>query len=342
MVRQTELVSQWQEQLSAAEEFADGTPRFRWLHAARVRLYRFLLRCYGSGQWRSAVNDEMDPLDVEPAAAAVATQDEATQWHGKPAKTAGKIQAVLKSVHNAQDREPQRGPLLAGGIDSSALVAVTSAGAKIDVRRCKEFLRAHGIDARVVGHGRERTVEVPYADLHTASALVDANRDRLRLVLKTTFAKLLRHESFVPRETQVAIVGLLLLAWMIAISLWIVGATLVHDLGTPYDGIIGQRMSPLSAAGMLMATLLFVAEGTLLCYLCVPRRWPVLSIAMRRHIVAVACCVVVAMIIIVAIARPLLSSSLVSHRSFQLAIGFVVVILLIHAADYWLFRRLRG
>jgi hypothetical protein len=343
MVRQTELVSQWQEQLSAAEELADGTPRFRWLHAARVRLYRFLLRCYGSGQWRSAVNDEVDPLDVEPAAPPVAVQDEPTRWHGKPAKTAGKIQAVLKSVHNAQDREPQRGPLLAGGIDGSAYVTVTSSGAKVDARKCKEFLRCHGIEARAIIRGRERIVEVPYADLQTASALVDANREHLRLVrprltLKTTFAAV-RHKATVPTETQLTVVSILLLLPLFGFCL-AVGADTILE-GSTYDGV-PYSFEPLALTAIVLAAGLLLVGVALVGYVLSSRRLPELSAAVRRRCVAIAFACIVAALFIPAgvwLVYESLASSAGTGLSLETHGRFIAAALIAAGAAYHLFMR---
>ena len=52
MDRRVEIVSQWRARLASAESLAAESPRLRWIHLARVRLYRFLLSCYSSGQWR--------------------------------------------------------------------------------------------------------------------------------------------------------------------------------------------------------------------------------------------------------------------------------------------------
>ena len=277
MSRQSELVSQWQERLIAAEQFADGTPRFRWLHAARIRLYRFLLRCYGSGQWRSAVEEGRQT-------AAVTVSDELGPWQGKPAKTAGKIQAVLKSVHSAQDREPQRGPFLAGGIDGSAYVTVTSSGAKIDARKCKEFLQGHGIEARAIFRGRQRIVEVPYADLQRASVLVDANREQLRpvrrlLTLKTTCA-MVRHRGTGPTETQLAVVSILILLPLVAACLLVIGTTLLAGGG---DIAGAEKAEPTALAGAFLAASLLTMEIALVWGILAQWRLEWLLAARRRY-----------------------------------------------------------
>jgi hypothetical protein len=222
MIHHSELVSQWQERLASAEDLARSTARFRWIHLARVRLYRFLLACYGRGQWRTGAT-EAEQLPAE----GVVSQYEASEWSGKPPKTVGAIQSVLKSVHNAQDRAPPVGPLV-DGLDPDTFLAVTSSDARIDVEKCERFLIDRGFHPRVVGRGRRMTVEVPYAELKAAEALVDAHRQMLRPVLKTRADKLRQH-PVLPEETQMLVVGVMLIAPVVGLAALSMGAALLKD-----------------------------------------------------------------------------------------------------------------
>src|SRR5687767_4185509 len=91
------LVADWRHELHAAQDALAASPRQVWLARMRVRLYRFLLRCYGKANWRTS------PAPRDVAGGVVFDQPEVRFLHGKPAKSPGKIQAVLKSVANAHE-----------------------------------------------------------------------------------------------------------------------------------------------------------------------------------------------------------------------------------------------
>ncbi len=314
MNRRYEIVSQWQERLVSAEHLADGTARFRWIHLARVRLYRFLLSCYGSGQWRSGMQDD---ADASPAV----HHDEVLPLAGKPPKSAGAIQSVLKSVHNAQDHPPPVGPLTAG-LNPETYMAVTDSDARIDVERCETFLLDNGFHPRVVGRGRRMTVEVPYCELREAEALVDSRREMLRPRLITTIDRL-RHNNPLPSETQALVVGLMLVAPIVGLALMLLGMLLLGGR----DGGLGAG----TLAGLLLTAFIIVTEISLLWYFFAPR-WPgSFSLATRRRIamavfwicVGVPAALVIAVAIVVFRSGPVVQS-LMSPAGI-LAIVFTVI-----------------
>jgi hypothetical protein len=269
MIHRSELVSHWQDRLSAAEELAHSTARFRWIHLARMRLYRFLLACYGRGQWRTGANEaEQTPAE------GVVSRYEASEWSGKPPKTAGAIQSVLKSVHNAQDRVPPVGPLV-GGLDPDTYLAVTSSDARIDVEKCERFLIDRGFHPRVVGRGRRMTVEVPYAELKAAETLVDAHRQMLRPVLKTRTDKLRQH-PVLPEETQMMIVGVSLIAPFVGLAALSMGAALLKDQ-LSFGGMIA----------LFLTAFIAVAEVSLLWCFFGPRWRTLVPLGHRRMIALV-------------------------------------------------------
>jgi hypothetical protein len=267
MIQRSELVSQWQERLTAAEDLAQSTAQFRWFHLARVRLYRFLLSCYGGGQWRTGANEAADSATND-----VASECQPTQWAGKPPKSVGAIQSVLKSVHGAQVHPPAPGPLVAG-LDPDTYLAVTATDARIDVEKCEQFLIDRGFCPRVVGRGRRRTVEVPYAELNAAEALVDAHREMLRLAL-TTRADKLRQHPVVPDETQVLMVGVMLIAPIVGVAALAMGAALLKG-----------QLSPVGIAALCLGAFIAVAEASLLWYFVGPR-WRTLVPLGRRRMIA--------------------------------------------------------
>jgi hypothetical protein len=156
-------VADWRQQLHAAQDALAASPRQAWLAQMRVRLYRFLLRCYGKANWRTSpaprTRDE-----------AVFDQPEARFLHGKPAKTPGKIQAVLKSVADAH------GPIESGRYTREAahsFVPIAAESPQIDTLRVFAALRREGIEARHVVRDCKDVVEVLATDFYRAQWLLD-------------------------------------------------------------------------------------------------------------------------------------------------------------------------
>ncbi|HUE73811.1 MAG TPA: hypothetical protein VMP01_23225 [Pirellulaceae bacterium] len=271
MNRRTELVSQWRERLASAEHLADGTPRFRWIHSARVRLYRFLLSCYSSGQWREDAREN--------ASVPFTATEVELPLDGKPPKSVGKIQSVLKAVHSAQDHAPPAGPLT-GGLDPQTYMAVTDSDARMDVARCETFLLDNGFHPRVVGRGRRLTVEVPYHELREAEALLESRREWLRPILKSNLDKLL-HKPPLPEETQMLIVGLVLIAPVMGVATLVVGSLLV--------GWLFGELSPYGLAGLFLGGFLVAANISLVWYFHGPRWRNRMSLATRRRMAVAVC-----------------------------------------------------
>ena len=327
MIHRSEIVSQWQDRLSAAEELAHSTARFRWIHLARVRLYRFLLACYGRGQWRTGA-DEAEQTPAE----GVVSRYEASKWSGKPPKTVGAIQSVLKSVHNAQDRAPPVGPLV-GGLDPEAYLAVTASDARIDVEKCENFLIERGFHPRVIGRGRRRTVEVPYAELKAAEALVDAHREKLRLVFQSP-AERLAQQPVVADETAIVVLGLVLFAPVAGLFVMAIGTVVLQGPLNEWAG-----------GGLFLAGFLAAAEISLLCYVIGAPRSSKWTLAARRRLamgvfwlgIGVPAALVIAAGIVEYQSNPVVQS-LVASPAAIIAVALTVIGLVALAFD-WYVRR---
>ena len=330
MIHRYELVTQWQERLAAAQELAQSTARFRWIHLARVRLYRFLLTCYGRGQWRTGDAD----TDRSPSAS-MAAGCESSSWAGKPPKSAGAIQSVLKSVHNAQDRPPPVGPL-AGGLDPDTYLAVTSSDARIDVEKCEDFLIGRGFHPRVIGRGRRRTVEVPYAELKAAEALVDAHREMLRPMLITRADKL-RQYPVLPEETQMLVVGLILIAPLAGLGALALGAALLKD-----------QLNSGTAIGLFLSAFVAVVEVSVLWYFFGPHLRECHPLGRRRMIaqavfwggVGISISLIMAAWFIENWNDPALRAVLFSNHALAAALISVAAVVITMAIE-WVFRRQR-
>jgi hypothetical protein len=172
-----QLISDWRQQLAAAEESVAATPRAAWLARMQVRLYRFLLACYGGTQWQP-------PREPVVPATMVFDSAEAKSLAGKPAKSLGQIRSVLTSVAKAQDDPHSPGPL-AGGLDHDSWVVVAAASSKLKTGRCAELLSAAGLHPRRCFRGDDELVEVPAHERHEAFELVEQHRERIHQPPKT-------------------------------------------------------------------------------------------------------------------------------------------------------------
>lgn len=181
-----QLVADWREQLATAQASATGPIQEAWLARMRVRLYSFLLTCYGEGQWRA---DDARPANA-PAALETELRDEPTQ--AKPARSAGEIRTVLKTLANAQDDPHAPGPL-AVGLDWDSWIVVATSGSGLSIERCQYMLHAAGIQSQIDFRGRSKVLEVPAAFRQQAFALLERNKRALSVPKRQT--KLDAHEA---------------------------------------------------------------------------------------------------------------------------------------------------
>lgn len=177
MLSRGKLVQDWRRRLAAAEaEGAEGPPQ-TWLYQMRVRLYRFLISCYQDTDWRA---DEPSTMTDETSADATCGDTTTlldVRLEGKPAKTLGKLQAVLKSVSAAQEHPAPAGPLLSG-IAADDWVLAVSASDKLRMGRCQALLRQYGIASTWTLPGE---LNVRLCDLERVTQIIQKYRDSLRI-----------------------------------------------------------------------------------------------------------------------------------------------------------------
>lgn len=178
MLSRGKLVQDWRRRLAAAE--ADGAEgeRRTWLAQMRLRLYRFLLSCYGDTAWRADEPSEFGDETLADVQRGDTTTLLDVQLDGKPAKTSGKIQAVLKSVSAAQDHPAEAGPLMGGIAAEEWVVAVSMREKQLDRANCQELLRQHGIASTWNLQGE---LEVRRFDLDRTVQLIRSYWDALKV-----------------------------------------------------------------------------------------------------------------------------------------------------------------
>jgi|GEM_PF-3728109 len=220
-----ELIADWRQRLAAAQESASTTPRAAWLARMQVRLYRFLLACYGGGDWDLPPEPrESSPLVFDSA--------EAKALDGKPAKSLGQIRSVLTAVAKAQDDPQAPGPL-AAGLDHDSWVVVAAASSKLKTSRCAELLAKAGLHPRRCFRGDDELVEVPAHERHEAFEIVEQHRERIHQPPKTP-----RTER-VPAWCRFAALAVLAL-WTTGLLTWALAAVAWSSTGH-----VPRQVSPL-------------------------------------------------------------------------------------------------
>jgi hypothetical protein len=182
------LISEWHERLAAAEAVDPAiASRPAWLARLQIRLYRFLLSLYGESDWtttppgRTALREKADP----DADSVVFDSPDTLPLAGKPAKSIGQIQSVLKSVAGAQSGASATGPLIHGlSPDSWVTLALVSAKNWHRIEGAAELLRENRIDTRIKRLGSRFTLEVQAANREAAARLLRAPPRRRPTVVR--------------------------------------------------------------------------------------------------------------------------------------------------------------
>ena len=170
------LIADWRKRLAEASEAAtDSTSRPAWITRLRIRLYRFLLSLYESGDWNAP--EAIEEKSAEPSPTSTITDE--SPLSGKPAKSTDVIRHALTSISGAQDRLIKPGAL-AGELLDSGWVVVGSSSAHVRTDRLASLLRRAGIASRISQRGDDRLVEVPARNRDEAFALIAENQSALR------------------------------------------------------------------------------------------------------------------------------------------------------------------
>jgi hypothetical protein len=180
MLNRRLLMQRWTARLAEAEtHLARASPRAEWWYRMNVRLYRFLLACYGMDDWHpgdSTTDARTQEGTRSPSRTLV---DNVGVCDGKPPRDVSQIRRVLDTVHAANESGVVAGPMNREAYQT-AWVAATAWTACIAPRRCVRLLHKHGLEARYVRRGDDVIVEVRGRDLEEAVRLIDESRDYLR------------------------------------------------------------------------------------------------------------------------------------------------------------------
>lgn len=237
-----QLVAEWQCRLAAAEDAQAGTSgRTVWLARLQLRLYRFLISLYGTGDWRTS---ESAACETDGSQSVVFDSPEVLPLAGKPAKEAGKIRQVLKAVSTAQDEPRPSGPLI-GGLSSNDWMTVAVVRRRRDQERCASLLRRLKFTVRCARLGAKVAVEVPAHEYRAALLLLAEQDHRHKLLTSSDRGAIDNRGETVPPVSH-------LMFWTIIVCLF-------APIPAMFAIIVTQARYPQAQAGEFTAEALLYA-----------------------------------------------------------------------------------
>jgi len=176
MSARTRIVERWRTRLAESQRRVDGCPvHRRWIHQIYARIYRFLISCYGVGEWRSDADADRDG---EADASRMEFVDNTEGEQGTRPKSAERIRATLDAVRDAMEN-PSKPGQLSGGLQFTDWVAVASESSRVSPSRLVRLLRLNDIEARQVRRGDDVIVEVFAGRREDAMKLLESHRPSL-------------------------------------------------------------------------------------------------------------------------------------------------------------------
>ena len=168
------LVEQWQAKLAESRRVAgNASPRLSWLNKMRERLYRFLVSCYGRGDWNAP------PAKPHEANAVALLFDTTGAERGKSPKSAERIRAALKKMHAADDPPPAK-PAPAQP-PAPQWVVVYSTYSRYKLQRWARWMERAGIPARYSTRGAQSRLETLPEFYDAALQYIEDNQQALTI-----------------------------------------------------------------------------------------------------------------------------------------------------------------
>ena len=285
-VTREQLIADWQQRLTDAESAPIGeSNRLAWLVRVRIRLYRFLLSLYGDAGWNAAPKSPAD----DSSTSVIFDSPQVLPLAGKPAKSEGKIRAVLKSVANSQDNRCAPGtfdssrPPATGAFkwpDDSwmrrVLVAtdiwrvVASEEWNRDVHKCRQLLEANGLHPRLVDCCGHDVLEVTGDEHPKAHRLILQNLDKLQLppMLRRP-PRALPQAAPLPPWLRIVATGILFLGFTFAVAWGLVAILALSQMPFGKKVLLADLLFSADFLGIWVSV---VAVPFLVAYLLALRR----------------------------------------------------------------------
>ena len=244
MTPHTTLADSWRSRLAAAERQIALDPTYRrWLPGIYVRVYRYLLACYG----------DAPPIEVtvDRTADRMEFHDETRDVDGAAPKPVENIRATLSAIHEARGEGVPSGPLADGGLQENDWITVAAASSHVAPNGCVRLLRQRGLRARKIRQGDDTIIVVPVAQRERAFRLLHDNRDALRLA---------RRRGRDAQTVCLAVLSLVLLCVptiVVCSTLWVLFRVGWANFAFPVDQMLYAGAAAATVAGLCGLLLAF-------------------------------------------------------------------------------------
>ena len=268
------LIAEWHERLAAAEATdTDSLSRPAWLARLQIRLYRFLLSLYGDSDWtttpprRTARKSDLDSVED----AVVFDSPTALPLAGKPPKTIGQIQSVLKTVASAQSSPPPLGPLAQGlAPDCWVTLALVAKKHWQRIQRHASALNRHGIDSQLQYRGGRYSLEVRAGDRSEAAQILAAEPPPPVPIRRKPSFRLIRFQP-IPFARQSLVVGMVVgpvVGYLAAIWADIALRLSMEKVDPPFAAVVAAFVGTVVAAAASLAIMSVVPIALAVPELC--------------------------------------------------------------------------
>ncbi|MDA1052217.1 MAG: hypothetical protein O3C40_17305 [Planctomycetota bacterium] len=165
------LVEEWKAKLEASSQPpAENGERFAWVRQIYARIYRFLVSCYGEGEWRGADDDPSLNGELRSTASRMPFVECVPTSNGLLPKSPERIRAALESIHGSNPGIATPGTMV--GVEDDTWIVVAARKRPKSARAVHRRLVACGIEARLLGRTTDMAVLVRHEDFQRALAAV--------------------------------------------------------------------------------------------------------------------------------------------------------------------------
>jgi hypothetical protein len=161
------LVEEWKAKLEASSHpLVESGERFAWVRQIYTRIYRFLVSCYGEGEWRGAGDESNLNADSPSTASRMPFVEHCSTTDGLAPKSPERIRAALESIHSSNPGIATPGTTV--GVEDDSWIVVAAQRKPKFARAVHRRLVACGIEARLLDRTTDKAVVVRYEDFDRA------------------------------------------------------------------------------------------------------------------------------------------------------------------------------
>jgi hypothetical protein len=173
-----QLVEDWKAKLAASSQPpTECGARFAWVRQVYARIYRFLVSCYGEGEWRGAGDDSSLNADSQSTASRMPFVECVPTSDGLLPKSRERIRAALESIHGSNPGIATPGTMT--GVSDDAWVVVAARKHLKSARAVHRRLMICGIKAHLQNRTTDTAIVVRYGEFDQALEVIQrVGRDK--------------------------------------------------------------------------------------------------------------------------------------------------------------------